>query len=164
MLLPLALAAAALATPLVVSVPGGVVDGSPILGRTVPQVERALGTPTSEERFPRRRDLAYGSRLEVIFHGPDGDPAAQTAWAILVTDRSASVAGRAALLASTPRTLERQLRTTGLHEERPYRCDARGCFGTFFGRGLHAGGTRRVIYGVQHGAPYIGVQIWPNPR
>lgn len=130
-----------------------------MLGRTVAEVERALGAPSAVETFPNRRDLLYERRLEVIFHGPTADPAAQTAWAILVVDPDATVAGIGRPLAVPPRTLERRLRATGLREERRYRCDARGCFGTFFG----AGGTRRVIDGVQRGGRYLAVQVWPNP-
>lgn len=153
----------ALAAALVVAVPGGAVDGVATLGRTVPQVERALGAPTSVERYPRRRDLVYGSarrpRLEVIFAGPSTEPSRQRAWAILVADPRAAVVGLGRVLAVAPRTLERRLRATGLHEARPYRCDAKGCFGTF----LDASRTRRVIYGVQHGSRFLGVQVWPNP-
>jgi len=73
------------------------------------------------------------------------------AWAILITPPSPQ--------AVAPRVLERRLRASGLREGRHYRCDARGCFGTFFG----AHDTRRVIYGINRERPYLGVQIWPNP-
>jgi hypothetical protein len=145
---------------LAVALPSGRIDGMPVLGRSVPQVVRALGAPTSVERLPNRRDLAYAGRLEVIFSGPDADPSAQTAWAILVLDPSASATRVGRPLSVPPRTLELRLRTTGLRERRRYRCDRRGCFGTFF----DAAGTRRVIYGLLRGGRrYLGVQAWPNP-
>lgn len=155
----LVLAVAALVGPLSVSLPGGEVNGTPVFGATVTQVEAVLGVPSSVETFPNRRDLAYEGRLEVIFHGPAADPAAQTAWAVLVVDRDATTPGLGRPLAVSPRTLERRLRATDLREGRRYHCDPRGCFGTFFG----AGGTRRIIYGLRAGGRYLGVQVWPNP-
>jgi hypothetical protein len=149
----------ALAAALAISLPGGRVDGKAVLGRSVPQVIRALGAPSSVERLPNRRDLTYGGRLEVVFSGPDADPAAQRAWAILVLDRSARASGVGRPLALAPPALEQRLRATGLREGRRYRCDRRGCFGTFFG----ARGTRRVIYGLLRGRRYLGAQVWPNP-
>jgi hypothetical protein len=161
--LPLALALLALASPLRVTLPEGTLDGVRILGRTVPQVEAALGAPAAVERFPSRRDLVYRRsgelQLEVIFSGPFAEPAQETAWAILVADPSAVVAGLGRPLALAPTALERRLRTLPLRESRPYRCDARGCFGTFFSRD----GTRRVIYGRQRSGRYLGIQAWPNP-
>ena len=127
----------------VVTLPTGQVDGHAVLGAPIARVEAALGRPLRVERFQTRRDLVYRG-LEVITDG-------RRAWAILVTAPSPQVVA--------PRTLERRLRASGLREGRRYRCDARGCFGTFFG----AHGTRRVIYGVKGGRPYLGVQIWPNP-
>jgi hypothetical protein len=56
--------------------------------------------------------------------------------------------------------MRRELRDTpGLHESRPYHCDSRGCFGTFFS----TDGRRRMIYGLNRGRPYVGVQRWPQP-
>ena len=51
----------------------------------------------------------------------------------------------------------RRLRATGLREGRRYRCDRRGCFGTFLR------GRRRVLYGLLRRRRYLGVQVWPNP-
>ena len=146
--------------PLAVALPAGRVGGLPVLGRSVPALVRALGAPTSVERLPNRRDLTYRGRLEVVFTGPDTDPARQKAWAILLLDPKATATGIGRPLAVPPRTLERRLRATGLREGRRYRCDRHGCFGTFFG----AGGTRRVIYGLLRGRRYLGVQVWPNPQ
>jgi hypothetical protein len=95
----------------------------------------------------------------VIFDGPSSDPAAQTAWAILVADPRTTVAGVGRALSHPPAELVRLLHGTGLRTARAYRCDARGCFGTLF----DASGTRRVVVGVQHGYRYLGVQVWPNP-
>jgi hypothetical protein len=144
---------------LAVTVPGGRIGGTPVLGRTVPQVVSALGAPSSVERYANRRDLAYKGRLEVIFAGPDADPSAQKAWAILVLDPATTVARLGRPLSVPPQTLERRLRATGLREGRRYRCDRRACFGTFF----NASRTRRVIYGLLRGRRYLGVQVWPNP-
>lgn len=96
----------------------------------------------------------------MIFQGAFAAPARERAWAILVADPDADVAGLGRPLALPPAALERRLRTLPLREERPYRCDARGCFGTFFSRD----GTRRVIYGRQRSGRYVGVQVWPNPE
>jgi hypothetical protein len=160
---PLVVAVAALAGAPTVALPTGAVNQRPVLGRRVPQVLAELGAPSSVERFANRRDLVYGParrpRLEVIFHGPSATPAGQVAWAVLATDPATSVPSLGDVLAVTPTTLESELRTTALRETRSYRCDALGCFGTFLG----AGGTRRVIYGIQHGGRYLGVQVWPNP-
>ncbi|MBV8257724.1 MAG: hypothetical protein JOZ56_01570 [Actinobacteria bacterium] len=145
---------------LVLSLPGGAVDGARVLGATVPAVEAALGTPSSVETLPNRRDLTYRGRLEVIFAGASSDPAAQTAWALLVLDPRATVPGLGRPLALAPRALESRLRALGLRETRAYRCDRRGCFGTFTG----AGGTRLVIYGLLHGRRYLGVQVVPKPE
>lgn len=145
--------------PLAVTLPSGRIDGTPVLGRTVPQLVRALGTPTAVERLPNRRDLTYDGRLEVIFSGPDADPSAQRAWAVLLLDPAATATRVGAPLSLPPRTLERRLRATGLREERRYRCDRRGCFGAFF----DAAGTRRVLFGLLRGRRYLGVQVWPNP-
>jgi hypothetical protein len=160
---PLALVLAAL-SPLAVSLPSGTVDGHPVLGRTVPQVEEALGLPAAVERYPDRRDLVFRRagrlQLEVIFHGPFAAPARERAWAILVADPDATVAGLGGRpLVLPPATLERRLRALPLHEERRYRCDRRGCFGTFFSRD----GRRRVVYGRQRTGRYLGVQVWPSP-
>jgi hypothetical protein len=163
-LAPLLLAVASFAGAPTISLPGGAVDGQPLLGRTVPEVTAELGAASSVERYPHRRDLVYGParrpRLEVIFHGPAANPSDQVAWAILAADPGTVVRGLGRVLAAPPVSLERTLETTGLREERRYRCDTRGCFGSFFSRDE----TRRVIYGLQHGARYLGVQVWPNPR
>jgi len=127
----------------VVTLPTGEVDGRPVLGASIARIEAALGRPVRVERFAVRRDLVYRG-LEVITDG-------RRAWAILLTAPSPQ--------AVEPRILERRLRTSGLREVRRFRCDARGCFGTFVG----AHGTRRVIYGINRGRPYLGVQVWPNP-
>ncbi len=141
------------------ALPGGAVDGARLLGENVPAVEAALGTPSSVETLPNRRDLTYRGRLEVVFAGPSSDPAAQTAWALLVLDPDATVPGLGRPLARTPRTLGANLRALGLQEQRPYRCDRRGCFGTFLG----AAGSRLVVYGLLHGRRYLGVQLYPKP-
>ena len=135
----------------VVTLPAGRVDGRAILGASPASVERSLGRPLRVERFRVRRDLVYRG-LEVITDG-------RCAWAILVTAPSARVTGLGRPLVVPPRTLELRLRRSGLREGRRYRCDASGCFGTFFA----AGGRRRVIYGINGGHRYLGVQIWPNP-
>jgi hypothetical protein len=117
----------------------GRVEGHAVLGRSPAQVEAIFGAPVSIERYPVRRDLRY-RRFEVIF----GD--GRRASALLVTGVAAPAALRAVLR-----------RTPGLHESRRYHCDARGCFGTFF-----TGDRRvRVIYGLNRGRPYAGVQVWP---
>lgn len=116
----------------------GQVEGDAVLGRSAAQIEAVFGAPLSVERYPVRRDLRY-RRFEVIF----GD--GRHASALLVTGVPAPHTFRAVLR-----------RTPGLHESRRYRCDARGCFGTFF-----TGDRRvRVIYGVNRGKPYAGVQVW----
>lgn len=117
----------------------GRVEGHAVLGRTPAQVEASFGAPASVERYPVRRDFRY-RRFEVIF--ADGRHAS----ALLVTGVVA------------PRTFRGVLqRTPGLHESRRYHCDSRGCFGTFF----TGDGRVRVIYGVNRGKPYAGVQVWP---
>lgn len=160
---PLALVLAALASPVTVSLPVGAVDGHAVLGRTVSQVEAALGRPSAVERFADRRDLVYRRagrlQLEVICHGPFAAPARERAWAVLVAAPDAVVVGLGRPLALPPSALGRRLRALPLRQERPYRCDARGCFGTFFSRD----GTRRVIYGRQRTGRYLGIQVWPNP-
>lgn len=163
MLLPLALTLAALAGAPHVTLPAGAVDGVPVLGASVPRVEAALGLPDHVEHFARRRDLVYGPRarprLEVIFAGPFDDPTAETAWAVLVADPAATFTGAGQALAVPPQALERRLRRLPLRETRRYRCDPAGCFGTF----LSHDRKRRMIYGLQHGSRYLGVQVWPNP-
>ena len=121
----------------------GRVDGHSVLGRTVPEVVGALGRPTRSEQFRVRRDLRFRG-LEVIFD--DGLHAS----AILVTDPAVARPPRAMRLVLT--------RTTGLRESRRYRCDARGCFETFFA----GGGRLRVIYGLERAKPYVGLQAWPR--
>jgi len=117
----------------------GRVEGHAVLGRSPAQIEESFGAPVSVERYPVRRDFRY-RRFEVIFG--DGLHAS----ALLVTGVAAPAAFRAVLS-----------RTPGLHESRRYRCDARGCFGTFF-----TGDRRvRVIYGLNRDRPYAGVQAWP---
>ena len=122
----------------------GRVDGRAVLGRPQAAVVRLLGRPRAVDRYRVRRDLAYDG-VEVIL----GD--GRRVSAILVTDRSVALA---------PAAMRERLRgTAGLHEHRRYRCDALGCFGTF----LSADGRRRVIYGLERGRPYVGVQAWPQP-
>jgi hypothetical protein len=162
-IVPLALALLSLAGALHVTLPKGEVNGMPLLGQTAPAVLAGLGTPTSVERYPARRDLVYGPaphpRLEVIFAGLSAHPDEQRAWAIFVAEPSATVRGVGRPLARPPADVAPLLVAIGLRSGRPYHCDARGCFGTFFGDG----GTRRIVYGVQHGYRYFGVQVWPNP-
>jgi hypothetical protein len=117
------------------------VDGATILGRSQAQVVSVLGSPVGRETYPVRRDLRFAG-IEVIF--ADGVHA------------SAYVVPEAA----SPADLRRRIARAGLREERRYRCDARGCFGTFFTRG----DTRRVIYGLEHGKAYLGEQVWPQPE
>src|SRR3954454_2546750 len=115
----------------------GRIDGRAVLGRSPAQIEALFGRPLAVERFPVRRDLRY-RRFEVIF----GD--GRHASALLVTGVAAPAAFRLVL---------RQ--TPGLREARRYRCDARGCFGTFFTRNARI----RVFYGLSRGRPYAGVQL-----
>ena len=119
----------------------GSVDGHAVLGRSPAQIEAVFGTPLAVERYPVRRDLRY-RRFEVIF----GD--GRHASALLVTGVAAPAAFRL-VLRGIP----------GLHESRRYRCDALGCFGTFF----TGNGRVRVIYGLNRHRPYAGVQVWPQP-
>jgi hypothetical protein len=123
-----------------IALASGRVDGHPVLGRSIESVESSLGRPASVERYPVRVDVRYPG-LEVIF--ADGHHAS-------------------ALLASgtaPPAAMRRTLRdTTGLRESRPYHCDRRGCFGTFFSKDRR----RRVIYGLNRGRPYLGIQQWPQ--
>jgi hypothetical protein len=122
-----------------IALASGRVAGHPVLGRSVEAVESVLGRPVSVEHYPRRLDLRYRG-LEVIF----GDGA--HASALLATGTA------------PPATLRRTLRRTpGLRESRSYRCDRLGCFGTFFS----SDGRRRVIYGLNRGRPYLGIQRWP---
>ena len=107
---------------------------------SIQAVEASLGRPVSVEHYPVRVDLRYRG-LEVIF--ADGHHA------------SALLATGTAPPAGLRRTLRR---TPGLRESRPYRCDHRGCFGTFFSND----GRRRVIYGLNRGRPYVGIQRWPQ--
>ena len=118
----------------------GRVEGHAVLGRSPAQVEASFGAPVSVERYPVRRDLRY-RRFEVIL----GD--GRHASAILVTGVAAPRAFRSVLLG-----------TAGLRESRRYHCDPRGCFGTFFSQN----GRLRVIYGLNRGRPYAGVQRWPQ--
>lgn len=123
-----------------IALASGRVDGHPILGRSINAVEVSLGRPTSVEHYPVRVDLRYRG-LEVIFG--DGLHAS----ALLTTK------------AAPPAALRRTLRQTpGLRESRPYHCDRRGCFGTFFSKGRQ----RRIIYGLNRGRPYLGIQQWPQ--
>jgi hypothetical protein len=119
----------------------GRVNGDSILGRNVAQVEAVFGRPVSVERYPVRRDLLFHG-IEVIFGN------GKTASAYVVTGVARPAALRAELSA-----------TPGLRESRRYRCDAKGCFGTFFTQN----GKRRVIYGLNRGSPYLGEQAWPQP-
>ena len=122
-----------------VALASGRVDGRIVLGRTAAQVEAVLGRPLAVERYPVRRDLRFRG-IEVIF----GDGVHASAYLVP---------------ASAPPTERLRLRAAGLVEERRYRCDTRGCFGTFFTRDR----TRRVIYGLNRGRPYLGEQVWPQP-
>jgi hypothetical protein len=119
----------------------GRINGHAVLGRSIEAVETSFGKPASVERYPVRVDIRYHG-LEVIF--ADGRHAS----AILVTGTARPAAMR--------RTLGD---TRGLRESRPYHCDSRGCFGTFFSKD----GRRRVIYGMNRGRPYVGIQRWPQP-
>ena len=122
----------------------GRLDGRIVLGRSLAQVEASFGKPLAVERYPVRRDLRYRG-FEVIFGN------GRTASALLATDPA---------VALPPAAMRSELRAvTALREERRYRCDKHGCFGTFF----TANGTRRVIYGVSGGRPYVGEQVWPQP-
>jgi hypothetical protein len=123
-----------------IALASGRVDGHAVLGRSIESVERSLGRPASVEHYPVRVDLRYRG-LEVIF--ADGLHAS----ALLATGTAPPVAMR--------RTLRG---TAGLRESRPYRCDRRGCFGTFFSKDRQ----RRVIYGLNRGRPYLGIQQWPQ--
>ena len=123
-----------------IALASGRVGGHTVLGRSIEAVEASLGRPASAERYPIRVDLRYPG-LEVIF--ADGLHAS----ALLATGTA------------PPATLRQTLRHThGLRESRPYRCDHRGCFGTFFSND----GRRRVIYGLNRGRPYLGIQRWPQ--
>jgi hypothetical protein len=117
----------------------GRVDGSVVLGRSLARVEAVLGRPARVERYPVRVDLRFGG-IEVIF----GDGAHASAYVVP---------------SAPPSVVRPRLQAAGLVEERRYRCDARGCFGTFFTRGRR----RRVIYGLSRGRPYVGEQVWPEP-
>jgi hypothetical protein len=119
----------------------GRVNGHAVLGRSIKAVEASFGRPRSVERYPIRVDIRYQG-LEVIF--ADGRHAS----ALLVTGTA------------RPAVMRRELQhTTGLREARAYHCDRRGCFGTFFSTDGH----RRVIYGLNRGRAYVGVQRWPQP-
>lgn len=122
-----------------VSLASGRVDGAVMLGRSAAQVEAVLGRPLAVERYPVRRDLRFRG-IEVIL----GDGVHASAYVVP---------------ADAPARVRAQLRAAGLVEERRYRCDPRGCFGTFFTRDR----TRRVIYGLNRGRPYVGEQVWPQP-
>jgi hypothetical protein len=159
----LALVAAAPAAPpprpLRVDLGSGRVDGNRLLGRAVPFVVAHLGPPSSVERYPRRTDLVYGSkrdlRVEVVFAGP-------SAAALLFEDPRMVDVRIGTPLALAPDALQQRLLeryADVLTRGRPYRCDALGCFGTFFARS----GKLRVIYGVSRGRRYVGVSLWP-PR
>jgi hypothetical protein len=125
-----------------IALASGRVDGQIVLGRSIARVERLLGPPSRVERFPVRRDLRYAG-IEVIF----GD--GRHVSSLLVDDPR---------IALPPGAMQQRLRgTAGLRESRPYHCDAKGCFGTFFTTDR----ARRVIYGVTRGRPYVGIQSWP---
>jgi hypothetical protein len=119
----------------------GRINGRTVLGRDIETVEASFGRPVSVEHYPVRVDLRYRG-LEVIF--ADGRHAS----ALLVTGTA------------RPAAMQRTLgETPGLRESRPYHCDKRGCFGTFFSKD----GRRRVIYGINRGRPYVGIQRRPQP-
>jgi hypothetical protein len=122
-----------------VALASGRVDGRVVPGRSAAQVEAVLGRPVAVERYPVRRDLRFRG-IEVIF----ADSVHASAYVVP---------------AGPPAATRRQLRAAGLVEERRYRCDARGCFGTFFTRDR----SRRAIYGLSRGRPYLGEQVWPQP-
>ena len=132
----------------------GAVAGQRILGRPPAAVRAALGPPDYVERYPRRIDLGYGPkaapRVEVIFDG--------TAWALAFFDRGDVESRLGALLAVPPRTLQARLALAyaRLYRlTRPFRCDPKGCFGVFTARDGH----RRVIFGLDRGRRYIGLQL-----
>lgn len=110
--------------------------GLALIGRTPAEVTARLGRPASVERYPVRRDFRY-RRFEVIF----GDGRHASAFLATPTDRPAAVRATLASWAT-------------LRETRRYRCDARGCFGVF----VLSDRKRRVIYGLNRGKPYLGVQ------
>ncbi len=110
--------------------------GLALLGRTPAEVRARLGPPVSVERYPVRRDVRY-RRFEVIF----GDGRHVSAFLATPTDRPAAVR---ATLVGVP----------ALRETRRYRCDGKGCFGLF----VLSDGKGRVIYGLNRGKPYLGVQ------
>lgn len=110
--------------------------GLALLGLTPAAVAARLGRPVSVERYPVRRDFRY-RRFEVIF----GDGRHASAFLATPTDRPAAV--RATLAG-----------VSTLHETRRYHCDAKGCFGLF----ALSDNKRRVIYGLNRGKPYLGVQ------
>jgi hypothetical protein len=114
--------------------------GLALIGRLPAEVTAKLGRPVAIERFPVRRDYRY-RRLEVIF----GD--GRRVSAFLAAPTAPPVSVRATLAG-----------VSTLHEARRYHCDAKGCFGTFFS----GDGHRRVIYGLNRGRPYVGVQLWPS--
>ena len=115
--------------------------GLALIGRSPAEVTARLGRPVSIERYPVRYDYRY-RRLEVIF----GDGNRATAFLATPSARPAAVRATLAGVAT-------------LREERRYHCDPKGCFGTFFTRDGH----RRVIYGLERGRPFIGVNSYPAP-
>ena len=110
--------------------------GLALIGQTPAQVTARLGRPASIERYTVRRDFRY-RRYETIF----GDGKHVSAFLATPTARPTAVRATLARLAR-------------LRETRRYRCDAKGCFGVFVLRG----NKRRVLYGLNRGKPYIGVQ------
>ena len=123
-----------------IALASGRVNGHAVLGSGIEVVEASFGRPVSVEHYAVRVDLRYRG-LEVIFS--DG----RRASALLATGTA------------SPAVLRQRLsHTAGLRESRRYRCDRRGCFGTFFS----SDGRRRVIYGLNRGRPYLGIQTRPQ--
>jgi len=144
--------------PLHFDLAAGTVAGQPILGRTVAAIRSAIGPPDYTERYAHRIDLGYGDkaapRVEVIFNG--------TAWALEFADPSDLEAKLGRVLALTPQLLQQRIATAyaGVFRlARSYRCDRKGCFGLFFNQD----GSLRVIFGISHGARYVGLQLTHPP-
>ena len=137
----------------------GTISGHAVLGRSVAAIRSSLGPPSYVEHYARRVDLGYGAnaapRVEVIFNG--------TAWALEFGDPTDVEAKLGRALNEPPRALQRQIAATypgAFRLVRPYRCDAKGCFGLF----LSKDGLRRVIFGLSRGKRYVGPSAHPSAR